>query len=213
MAGAPSTRSGRGSLTRRLVLRVVVLVALIAALLSLFTALATRALLTDQVDDQLAAAQGRVMRGDARLSYGGPGEPPPGIDLPGQPVGTLLIVYVGGQAARGSVLAESRRQARPTSVSVQVAARLAGNGPGRPVTGELPDLGRYRYLSWRPVDGVQFGVGLPLTGVDAVLANLITVEIILSLIAVGAAAIVGQTLIERSLRPLNRVAATAQQVS
>ena len=48
---------------------------------------------------------------------------------------------------------------------------------------------------------------------DALLANLIAVEIVLSVLAVGAAALIGRTLVERSLRPLNRVAATAQQVS
>ena len=42
---------------------------------------------------------------------------------------------------------------------------------------------------------------------------LVAVEIVLSVVAVGAAALIGRTLVERSLRPLNRVAATAQQVS
>ncbi len=74
-------------------------------------------------------------------------------------------------------------------------------------------MGRYRYVSWYTADGTVVGVGLPLVGVDAALANLITVEIIVSIIAVGAAALAGRALVERSLRPLNRVAATAQQVS
>ena len=56
-------------------------------------------------------------------------------------------------------------------------------------------------------------MGLPLAQVDAALANLIAVEIVLSILAVGAAAVIGRSLVERSLRPLNRVAATAQQVS
>jgi two-component system OmpR family sensor kinase len=56
-------------------------------------------------------------------------------------------------------------------------------------------------------------VGLPLTGVDHLLVELIGTEILLSLLAIGAAALGARTLVERSLRPLNRVAATAQQVS
>ncbi len=212
--GPPPTSLGRGTLARQLVLRMVALVALVAVLLSLFTALATRTLLTSQLDKQVLAAKARIMQGDIGLANGGPGQAPRGIELPGQAVGTLSMIYAEGQAPRGSVLLESGRRAKPTWTSDQTAELLAGlsTTPG-PITIDIPELGRYRYVSWSPGDGVIVGVGLPLTGVDSALANLITVEIILSIVAVGAAALAGRALVERSLRPLNRVAATAQQVS
>jgi two-component system OmpR family sensor kinase len=205
--------SGRGTLARQLVLRVVALVALIAVLLSLFTALATRAVLMRQLDDQLASAKARVMRDGLRPAYGEPGEAPSGIELPGQPVGTLMLVYVEGQRPGAWVLKESGRKAKPAWVSDGVAERLVSVSDRRPVSMDLPGLGNYRYISWSPTDGLILGVGLPLLAVDAALAKLIAVEIVLSMMAVGAAAVVGRTLVERSLRPLNRVAATAQQVS
>ncbi|HEU5484938.1 MAG TPA: two-component sensor histidine kinase, partial [Microlunatus sp.] len=92
--------SGRGTLARQLVLRVVALVALIAVLLSLFTAMATRALLMGQLDGQLDEAKGRIMMGDIGLADGGPGQAPRGIQLPGQSVGTLALVSITGQTPR-----------------------------------------------------------------------------------------------------------------
>jgi two-component system OmpR family sensor kinase len=217
-AGTSATRppvpvpSGRGTLARQLVLRVVALVALIAVLLSLFTTLATRTLLMNQLDNQLSAVKGRVMSGGAWLSNA-PGEQPPGIEIPGQPVGTLVLVTAAGVQPHASVLKDSGRRPKPTWTSEETAALLAEIDTGHPVTIDLPELGRYRYISWTRPDGLTYGVGLPLAAVDATLTNLIALEIVLSIVAVGAAAVVGRTLVERSLRPLNRVAATAQQVS
>ncbi len=210
---APPAPAGRGTLARQLVLRTVALVALSAVLLSLFTALATRALLIGQLDEQLNAAKGRIMRGDARWSYGGPGKPPPGIELPGQSVGTLVLVGPDGDVPRVSVLKESGRKAQPTWASDETAVQLAETTAPRPTTVDLSELGRYRYMSWTSDDGATYGVGLPLKEVDSLLTNLIAVEIVLAVVAVGSAALVGRSLVERSLRPLNRVAATAQQVS
>lgn len=211
---APAGASaGRGTLARQLVLRVVALVASIAVLLSLFTALATRTLLMGQLDNQLDAARGRIMMGDIGLAQGGPGQAPRGIELPGQAVGTLSLVSITGQIPRASVLMDYGRRAKPTWTSEETAAQLAAVPTGdAPVSVDLPELGRYRYVSWTE-DGVTWGVGLPLDDVDMLLANLIAVEIVLSVLAVGAAALIGRTLVGRSLRPLNRVAATAQQVS
>lgn len=212
-ATAIPAATGRGTLARQLVLRVVALVALIAVLLSLFTALATRALLMDQLDGQLMDAKGRAMRG------GGPGsgDNPSGIQAPGQSVGTLMLLPNEAGQPKVIVLTDDAQRARPTwtFASTTTVAELS-NDPvgGRPHNVDLSELGRYRFVSWSSYDGsVTYGVGLPLTDVDAALANLIAVEIVLSLVAVAAAALIGRTLVERSLRPLNRVAATAQQVS
>ncbi|MFT4167160.1 MAG: HAMP domain-containing sensor histidine kinase [Microlunatus sp.] len=213
-AAPPPASLGRGTLARQLVLRVVALVALVAVLLSLFTALATRASLTRQLDTQVLDAKARIMEQGIGLAGSGPGQAPRGLQLPGQAVGTLSMINIDGEAPRGSVLKESGRRAKPTWTSDQAAALLAAlDATDGPVTVDIPELGRYRYVSWSPVDGVVVGVGLPLTDVDAALANLITAEIVLSILAVGAAAVAARALVERSLRPLNRVAATAQQVS
>ena len=205
--------SGRGTLARQLVLRVVALVALIAVSLSLFTTLATRALLMDQLDEQLMDAKGRAMRG------GGPGfgDNPSGIQAPGQSVGTLILLPNEAGQSKVIVLTDDGQRARPAwtfaddSTVAELSAEPIG---GKPRNVDLTELGRYRFVSWKTYDGtLTYGVGLPLADVDAALANLVAVEIVLSVVAVGAAALIGRTLVERSLRPLNRVAATAQQVS
>ena len=206
--------TGRGTLARQLVLRVVGLVAVIAVLLCLFTALATRTQLTSQLDSQLVDAKSRAMRGVPGPSAGD-GTPPEGIQTLGQTVGTLMLIAVDGIEPKAIVLQDDGRRTKPTWTNDETAAQLAAESVvGRATTIDLPELGRYRVVSWTGYDGtVTYAVGLPLAEVDAALANLIAVEIVLSLLAIGAAAVIGRSLVERSLRPLNRVAATAQQVS
>ena len=211
--GPVQTPSGRGTLAHQLVLRVVALVALIAVLLSLFTALATRALLVEQLDEQLTAAKERVKRPNDRWPEGGPGDPSTGIDLLGQSIGTVVAIQIVGDQPRALILRESGRRAQIIWTDEATAAQLADTDHRGPATVDLPALGRYRYLSWSPADGVRYGIGLPLAEVDAALARVIAVEVVLSILAVGAAALAVRTLVERSLRPLNRVAATALQVS
>ncbi|HEY5979918.1 MAG TPA: HAMP domain-containing sensor histidine kinase [Microlunatus sp.] len=211
---APAAPSGRGTLARQLVRRVVALVALIAVLLCLFTALATRTLLTSQLDAQLMDAKSRAMRG-APGPTGDADNPPEGIQTLGQTVGTLMLVSIDGLQPKAIVLKDDGRRTKPTWTNDATAAQLAAvSVVGRATTVDLPELGRYRVVSWTGYSGdVTYAVGLPLAEVDAALATLITVEIVLSVVAIGAAAVIARTLVERSLRPLNRVAATAQQVS
>ncbi|HEV2928652.1 MAG TPA: HAMP domain-containing sensor histidine kinase, partial [Propionibacteriaceae bacterium] len=70
----------------------------------------------------------------------------------------------------------------------------------------------YRLQATRYSDGIVV-VGLPMAVVDRVIAGLVGIEAILTGLAMAGAALAGRALIGRSLRPLNRVAAAAQQVS
>ena len=82
----------------------------------------------------------------------------------------------------------------------EVSLRLAG------------DLGRYRLVAQeRPYGTVV--VGLPLADVDTFIVQLVGLELVLTLLSVLGAALAARAVVLRSLRPLNRVAATAQQVS
>ena len=56
-------------------------------------------------------------------------------------------------------------------------------------------------------------VGLPLAQVDRLLIQLVGLEAMLTLLALVGAGLAARAVVARSLRPLNRVAATAQQVS
>ena len=87
---------GRGTLGRKLLVRVLALVAAAAVLLSLFTTLAIRQLLLGQLDRQLDSALARQQQ--FRSGGGGPpgldrGPPPGGIRVPGQQIGTLAAEF------------------------------------------------------------------------------------------------------------------------
>jgi two-component system OmpR family sensor kinase len=211
----PSTPSpmGRGTLGRRLVLQVTALVALAAILLSAATALATWQLLMGQLNQQLDGVIGR------QLGNGDHG-PRQGLVQPGQPIKTISVaVSLTGTPLANGILTESGPSSLPTDVVTQIA-RIPTDGSKSSVL--VVPLGRYRVTSQKAVfrnddtGSVQSGfliVGVPLDEVDNTMVQLLVTEGILSLLAIGAAALGARGLIERGLRPLNRVAATAQQVS
>ena len=191
---------GRGTLGRRLVWQVVALVALVAVALSAVTTVAVRQLTLGQLDAQIVDAANRIP------GMGGPG----GGNAPRQQVGTLIVGLPKDSPGFGLVLGEQTetRKLEPTAVG-QVDRAL--HGQSRTVV-SLAGVGRYRLLARTVSDGVLV-VGLPMVPVDRVVARLIALEAILAGIAMLLAAVAARTLVGRSLRPLNRVAATAQQVS
>lgn len=193
-------------------LQVTALVAVAALLLSAATALATRQLLMRQIDFQLDNVTGRL-RGEGT---GGPGN---GLLQPGSPIGTIfLAIDTEGEELDSGILQERRRRPDLSGATVRQLARVSPDDGNSSVS--LPYHGRYRVVAYRAnllVSGeATLGVvivGVPLRDLDHTLLQLIGVEALLSLLAIAAAAAVTRSLIERGLRPLNRVAATAQQVS
>ena len=93
---------GRGTLGRRLVIRVTGLVALVAVLLSTATALATRTLLLDSLDSQLDGVSSRAQRADPRGFQGPQGQ----LLAPAQPPGSLAAAFSDDHSqASGVILA------------------------------------------------------------------------------------------------------------
>ena len=210
----PPGQLAKGTLGRQLVTRVVVLVAAVAILLSTVTTVAVQQLLLESRDDQLTAVTDR-QQSDPRVNR--PDQPPGGIDLPGQPVGTLVVLFhdvdlAGPDAdlASGGVLLDDLSiGAVPRTVGEKLAEEVT---VGRTMTVSLPEFGRYRVLA--RYDGSDLVViGLPLAEMDRTLLKVVGLEVALTLAAMLVAALVARGLILTSLRPLNRVAATAQQVS
>ena len=82
---------GRGTLGRQLVFRVTALVALAALLITTATALAAQQLLMSQLDRQLDTVTARLRNpGGSTWSAGGTDS---GLLRPGQPIGTLAVLY------------------------------------------------------------------------------------------------------------------------
>jgi two-component system OmpR family sensor kinase len=213
MADAPPPAFARGTLARKLLLRVVALVAAAAVLLSVLTTVATQELLVGQVDQQLDAVTDRLRRdGDGRGPRGG-------LLEPGQPIGTLYSAYTSdGSSHSTGRLAERGQRPELTSRAVEQLRAVPVDGTATSVN--LDGVGRYRVVGYPATiigpGGRQAGtvvVGLPLAQVDRLLIQLIGLEALLTLLAVAGAAVAARAVVGRSLRPLNRVAAAAQQVS
>ncbi len=206
----------RGTLGRRLVVRVTALVALLTLAVTAATALATWQVLTRQVDSQLTAISNRL-----RDPGGGSGRPDRLIG-PGQPFGTIAAVFGNDDSLlQGGRLVEehgSGRGGQAKPLDAAVVSRLAAlDLDGRPTTVRLDELGRYRAVAFRVTAGGQV-VGsivfaVPLRDADHALIELIGLAAVLSGLAVVGTVFASRALVVRSLRPLNRVAATAQQVS
>ena len=217
-AAAAERPFARGTLARKLLLRVLALVAAAAVLLSLLTTLAVRQLLVGQVDQQLTAAIDRLRRDS---DYDGPDGRGPrrGLLEPGQPIGTLYAAYTADGSSVGSGRLAERGQ-RPT-LSATAVGQLRDVPPdGTRTSVLLHEVGRYRVVAYPVtiVDGAtqQRGivvVGLPLTQVDRLLVQLVGLEVVLTLLALVGVGLAARAVVAGSLRPLNRVAAIAQQVS
>ena len=213
---APASAFGPGTLARKLLLRVLALVAAAAILLSLLTTLAVRQLLVGQVDQQLTEVIDRIRR-DSNDGRGGQGGR--GLLQPGQPIGTLYAAYGSdGSSIDTGRLAE--RGQRPILSATSVDQLRVVPGDRTRTTVDLDELGRYRVVAYPATIveavGSQSGVvvvGIPLAQVDRLLVQLVGLEVLLTLLALVGAGLAARAVVARSLRPLNRVAATAQQVS
>ena len=162
---------GRGTLGRQLVVRLTALVALAALLITTATALATRQVLMSQLDRQLDAVTARVR--DPVGSYGQPEQGSrSGLLRPGQPIGTLAVIYDGdGNAESGGRLTESgasgQQGAAVTALPDAAVSQLAVvSTDGSKSSINLSELGAYRVVGFRILSsGLTVGtlvVGVPL---------------------------------------------------
>ncbi|HEY6682806.1 MAG TPA: HAMP domain-containing sensor histidine kinase [Propionibacteriaceae bacterium] len=214
---------GRGTLGRQLVFRVTALVALAALLITTATALAAQQLLMSQLDRQLDTVTARLRNpGGSTWSVGGTDS---GLLRPGQPIGTLAVLYdTDGTPQGGGTLTErgaagQRGAAAVTDLPDAAVTQLA-NVPTDATKSSmvLSGLGHYRVVGFRILsgDGTYLGslaVGVPLGEVDETIFTLVGLAALLSLLAIVGTVFASRSLVVRTLRPLNRVAATAQQVS
>lgn len=200
---------GRGTLSRRLVLRTSALVALAAVLLSLLTAVATFGILQAQLDETLMATAGRL--GDDGVRGGDYPDPRP--DDPGtagQRMGLILLrveEFPGYTLVTAFVQTEDGRE----GLTEADAELLAAVEPGAPSTVRL-ELGVYRVLAVERPDGTAV-TGLPLAEVSRTMTKLLLAEGVLTMGAIALSSYATRQVVARSLRPLSRLATTATQVS
>lgn len=203
-AGAPARR-GNGPLTRRLTLQVAIVVALVAALIASVAWLTTRNIVMGQVDTQLQAAAQRQQR----PGRGNNQPAPPGARELGNPIGTIFLQTKEG-STQVSMVTEGSLTV-PTEEVTEILTSLPVDGKPRTVT--LAGLGSYRAVASRAPDGDLRVAALPLHESHTLLRTLALVSLGLIMLAVLAAALITRLVVTRALRPLHRVAATANQVS
>jgi two-component system, OmpR family, sensor kinase len=211
---------GRHTLGRQLVVRVTALVALAALLITTATALAARQLLMSQLDGQLDTVTARVRDPAGAWPIGGPDT---GLLRPGQPIGTLAVLYDNdGTPQAGGMLTERGASGQRGAAVIPLPDAAIDQLADVPTDGtkssiSLSGLGHYRVVGFRIVAGGEdlgtLVVGVPLREVDETIIQLVGIAALLSLLAIVGTVFASRSLVVRSLRPLNRVAATAQQVS
>ncbi|HVQ94221.1 MAG TPA: ATP-binding protein [Mycobacteriales bacterium] len=210
---------GLRSLRARLVFALVGLLAAACVIIGAGTEIALHAFLIERLDAQLAAAGQRSQTAsehpDGGTGGGGAGagrghRDAPGFLLtPGQAAGTLGALVTNGSIGQGAVLdADGRSTALPAGLDAVLAALPLD---GQPHTRALADLGDYRLLA-APASGGVLVTGLPMAGVRATLVRLAGLLAVVSGAALVLAALGGAGILRLALRPLSRLAGTADRV-
>jgi two-component system OmpR family sensor kinase len=206
------------TLRRRLLAALIALLALICLILGIVTNVVLRQYLVAQVDSRL---QGNAQHA-LNAEDGPPGNPGSGPEQPGEQPGsgaflgrgdapgTLYATITGGVVAQASYL--SGRTEKATTAD-QNTALLSVPTTGDPVTRNLPGIGDYRLVAHGASDGQTIVSGLQLGDVNDTLLRLALTETFVALAGLICVGLVGETIIRRTLRPLNRVASTASRVS
>ncbi|HET8599091.1 MAG TPA: HAMP domain-containing sensor histidine kinase [Segeticoccus sp.] len=222
LPGQLSQRWSRWSLRTRLLIAVTTLVALVCVVIGGITEAALQHSLVHQLDTQLISAGGRSanVAGSEHHSRG----PLPDGNLrtdthrgarfllaPGQASGTLGARIVAGQVTAAAVL-DDEGVVRPLNGN-QASALSGLAADGRPQTVSIPGHGAYRVVAATMPDGDRVVTGLPMSTVNATLWETALVELVLTGAALVLTTAAGALIVRRTLRPLDRVAATATRVS
>ena len=209
-------RSRAWTLRARLLAMLILVLAAVCVIVGVTTAVVLRDNLIDRTDKQLDGARDRILA--EQIDYHRPGgrprgDPPPFLGARGLGPRTLGAQIVDGEAVAGGVVSATvGPSAEPLSddaYEVLESLPLDGHAHSR----DIPGLDDYRLLATVRPEGDVIVTGLPLDSVNQTLTWLVLIEVAVSLAALLAALLGGSALIRVTLRPLNRVAATAGRVA
>jgi two-component system OmpR family sensor kinase len=206
------------SLRTRLVVSVVALLALVSVAIGGLTTVALRHFLIRQVDNQLTMDGRR--RGDSAPWWGNPAERPwpdgrprdvPFEPPPGFPPDSIAVKVVDGVVSSARI----RTSAGPTEAlaPAEVSALTRVPTDGRPRSVVLGDRGDYRAAARQMPDGDVLVAAIPLAGVEQTVWWMIVAQAGVAAAGLLIAGSLGALIVRATLRPLNRVAATASRVA
>ncbi len=201
----------RRTLSARLIAGLLVLLVAACAAVAIGTTVALRGFFVDRLDQQLAAAGGRLSG-----SLGGTDDASDREfgDVPGQAVDTLSGRLAGRRVTEATITTENG--AKQLRLEDEDLTRLgAVPTTGRAVSVHLDAIGDYRVQAVQGADddGDAALSGLPLAPINDTLRNLVSIELIVFALALAATGVAGAVFVRLSLRPLRRVASTAMQVA
>ena len=198
-------RRRRWPLRYRLAALVIALLAAVGAVIGVVSTLALRSSLLDQLDNELTEASARAFRAESPTPSG----MPPGLEVPGQGVGTVLLFIRNGVPAGGYITPEGAFERLTRD---EGAALLAGAGAGISSV-DLGRLGTYRVIGATTPDGTLQVTGLSTAAVDATVQRHVITTVAVTLTGLLLGGLFGVALVRRELRQLDRVAATATRVA
>ncbi|MCE6996692.1 HAMP domain-containing histidine kinase [Saccharothrix sp. S26] len=209
-----ASRTGGWPLRTKLVAAQVVLLAVVCAIIGVATGFALRDSLVAQLDDKLREAAFKIDRDHERLPF----PPPPGVrrpgplDNPGFPPGTIALIRLGDGEfdSQRQPPGSGDREGLSTGVTSQLGTVPSD---GRARTLPLDGLGDHRVLSVATLDGDVVTVGMPLADVNSTVWRMGWVLAGVALAGLVAVSLAGALIVRRTLRPLERVAATASRVA
>ncbi len=216
--GADSSLSPtRWRLRTKLLVTLVGLLTATTFAIGFLTVVSLNAYLVRQLDEQLATVTGRSQSAldsdDARQNR----DPVPprgagGLVAPGQASGTLAAISVNGEIRRAAVLDDD---GGAETIPLSDVSALDGLDPSQDYqTVALgDDLGDYRVVATSTRDGAVLITGLPMQPLQETLGQATAIIALISLIGLVAAGAGGAVIINVTLRPLRRVAATATSVA
>ncbi|MDR0435781.1 MAG: hypothetical protein LBH11_03325, partial [Propionibacteriaceae bacterium] len=194
-----------GTLTRRLILRTAAIMAALAIALGVATSVAMQRVMLRNVDNSLAISQATFWRDPVIL--------PGGHTVNGLSETGLEVVIVDGVLQRAQMHSHGADVELNLTMVMQLRTVPAN---GLPVTIDIPGFGEWR-LSHQarirmsagsiPV-AMEYIVGVPTRGLYTFTNDVIFIEAVLTLIAVGVTAIVVNVVVRNSLRPLSQMAET-----
>ncbi|MEV4727650.1 HAMP domain-containing protein, partial [Micromonospora humida] len=206
------------SLRRRLVLAVVALLALVSVGIGGLTTVALRHFLISQVDDQLAMGD---RRHDSRLPWErAPDQQRPSDQVTSrqpEPPPTFQVGSIGVRVTpQGETAARIRTSfSGPTEAlsAAEVAPLTSLPTDHRPHTVDLGDRGDYRAAARQLPDGDILVFAIPLDVVQETVWWMVVAQAGVAAAGLLIAGSLGAVIVRVTLRPLNRVAATAGRVA
>ncbi|MET7700041.1 ATP-binding protein [Streptomyces sp. NPDC005485] len=179
--------------------------------LALTTIVAQRAYLLGNLDERVTdsaeRSQGGLQRREGEQSDTDLGF----LAERGQAVGTVAARFDDdGHVIVAEVVTGDGHQQVLTAAQRAALAGITTDGTLH--TRSLPGLGTYRVTALGG-DGVPVLTGLPMDDVQELIGRLVVVEAVVAVVGLTAAGVVCAVVIRRQLRPLDRVAATAVEVS